>query len=555
MQKLNSFHARLVLSFGVLFLAVSIGLTVYLDRLASATLAKASSDALYSTGTSAAALIARTLTEREREISLLSRSHLLTLGDLNGLQVQQALDDIRQSYPFYAWIGLAAPDGTILQATGGLLLNQNVAQRPWFIGGLNGGFVGDVHEAVLLAKLLEQQNSSEPLRFIDFAAPVFGPDNHVRGVVATHVNWNWVQDVLSAVLTTNAADNGVELLILGSAGHWLHPYDYIGQLPVPSSLPAAGQVKLMLWDDNDGYLTARVQVPGRIGDELGWQLIVRQPATLALAPIVKLNRQLLWYGAITLMLAMLLAYRLASHFSRPVEQLASLAQSVAQGSENAVFNVGSPLTEVRHLSSALSSMMVNMAAKRQALLQANITLEQQVATRTADLERANARLQELSRKDALTGIFNRRAADERLRAEFATSKRSSHRYAVMLMDIDHFKQINDQFGHETGDQVIQQVAKLLQKSIRESDFVARFGGEEFIVILPATDQSGAISIANKLCHQIAQQHFNTVGQVTISIGVASSVTDDADADAAVRKADIAMYAAKRAGRNRVMPQE
>jgi len=261
----------------------------------------------------------------------------------------------------------------------------------------------------------------------------------------------------------------------------------------------------------------------------------------------------LWYGAITLVLAMALAYRLASHFSRPVEQLASLAAKVAQGGENMAFNVSSKLTEIRNLSSALSSMMVKMAAKRQALLQANNTLEQQVAIRTADLERANARLQELSHKDALTGIYNRRAADERLHAEFATVKRRSHRYAVLLMDIDRFKQINDRFGHETGDQVIQQVAKLLQQAIRESDFVARYGGEEFIVILPATEQQGAITMANKLCRLIAQQQFNTVGQVTISIGVASSATDDTDADAVVRKADVAMYDAKRAGRNRVMP--
>ena len=554
MKQFNSFHARLVLLFGSLFLAVSIGLTAYLDRLASVTLAKAAGDALYSTGNSAAMLISRTLAEREREIRLLSKSHLLTSGDLQGAEVQQLLDDIRQSYPFYAWIGLAAPDGTVLQATDGLLLNQNVAQRPWFSGGLQRSFVGDVHEAVLLARLLPKQNSNEPLRFVDFAAPVHGTDNSIRGVVATHVHWSWVHDVLSSVLTADAANSGVELLILGSAGHWLHPYEYIGQLAVPADLPPAGQVALIDWADKQ-YLTSRIRISPRFGDDLGWQLILRQPAELALAPVAKLNRQLLWYGAITLVLAMVLAYRLASHFSRPVEQLASLAAKVAQGGENVVFNVSSKLTEIRYLSSALSSMMVKMAAKRQALLQANITLEQQVATRTADLERANARLQELSLKDALTGIYNRRAADERLQAEFATAKRRNHRYAVLLMDIDHFKQINDQFGHETGDQVIQQLAKLLQQAIRESDFVARYGGEEFIVILPATEQSGAITMANKLCRQIAQQQFNTVGQVTISIGVASSAADDADADAAVRKADVAMYEAKRAGRNRVMPQE
>ena len=178
-------------------------------------------------------------------------------------------------------------------------------------------------------------------------------------------------------------------------------------------------------------------------------------------------------------------------------------------------------------------------------------LEQQVAERTSELTAANEELERLTRKDALTGLQNRISAHERLRLEFIRLKRTGSVYSVLFMDIDHFKNINDTYGHETGDQILRQVGRKLQHSIRESDLVARFGGEEFLAILSDTDKDGAMAMAGKVGHAIEEDVFPIIERLTISIGVAQARAEDENEDAVVRRADLALYQAKKSGRNAV----
>lgn len=178
-------------------------------------------------------------------------------------------------------------------------------------------------------------------------------------------------------------------------------------------------------------------------------------------------------------------------------------------------------------------------------------LEFQVAERTAALVAANHELERLGWIDALTGLQNRRSADERLRQEFLRLKRSGSPYSVLFIDIDHFKKINDTFGHETGDAVIRQIASMLAGSLRETDFVARYGGEEFLAILSHTTAEGAMTIAEKIRGTVAAEPFPMSRQVTISIGVTMALGEDKNEEEAVRRADAALYQAKDAGRNLV----
>jgi diguanylate cyclase (GGDEF)-like protein/PAS domain S-box-containing protein len=178
-------------------------------------------------------------------------------------------------------------------------------------------------------------------------------------------------------------------------------------------------------------------------------------------------------------------------------------------------------------------------------------LEQEVADRTADLLAANQELAHAVRKDLMTGLQNRVSANEHLHQEFRRLKRSGVPYAVLFMDIDHFKKINDTYGHETGDHVLKQFADTLVASLRESDFVARFGGEEFLALLPETDVEGALAIAEKIRRGISEQSFPVVERLTVSIGVAIAWAKDANEDDAVRRADAALYQAKHDGRNTV----
>ncbi|MEW9900754.1 diguanylate cyclase [Chitinivorax sp. PXF-14] len=176
-------------------------------------------------------------------------------------------------------------------------------------------------------------------------------------------------------------------------------------------------------------------------------------------------------------------------------------------------------------------------------------LEQQVAQRTAELSTANEELAKLARTDALTGIHNRIAAQERLKAERLRMKRSGTAYSVLFLDIDHFKNVNDTYGHEIGDLVLKHFAHLVQSSIREVDFLARFGGEEFLALLPDTGLEGALTMAEKIRQIIANAPFPGVGSITVSIGVAVAGHADDKEDDVVNRADAALYRAKSGGRN------
>ncbi len=153
--------------------------------------------------------------------------------------------------------------------------------------------------------------------------------------------------------------------------------------------------------------------------------------------------------------------------------------------------------------------------------------------------------------DPLTELSNRRALDERLGQEWTRLVRHGGVLSVIMADIDHFKAVNDQFGHPAGDEVLRQVARLLIQSCRQSDTLARYGGEEFAVVAPETDLVAAAEYADRLRRGICDRPLNVNGQsmtVTISVGVASSVGCETVQEL-VRAADAALYCAKSAGRN------
>jgi diguanylate cyclase (GGDEF)-like protein/PAS domain S-box-containing protein len=187
--------------------------------------------------------------------------------------------------------------------------------------------------------------------------------------------------------------------------------------------------------------------------------------------------------------------------------------------------------------------------------QLNAELESKVEARTAELAQANAALHRLARHDVLTGLPNRLAANERLREELVRMRRSHLPYAVLMLDVDHFKRVNDLHGHAVGDRVLQRVSQGLRAPLRESDFVARFGGEEFLVLLPHTDEAGACLVAEKLRQVIEAAPDPTAGLVSISVGVAMASAADDDEDTAVMAADARLYSAKHSGRNRVVHQD
>ena len=164
------------------------------------------------------------------------------------------------------------------------------------------------------------------------------------------------------------------------------------------------------------------------------------------------------------------------------------------------------------------------------------------------------RLRTLSQTDQLTGLANRRVMMHRLHEEHARYKRSGHRYGIIMLDLDFFKKVNDTYGHGVGDQVLSGVAEILRGGLRNTDTVARMGGEEFMLLAPLTEESGAVVQAQRLCIAVRDARLVTDAGplwVTLSLGVASVLPTDLSVDAVVQRADAALYQAKHDGRDRV----
>ncbi|QEL56834.1 GGDEF domain-containing response regulator [Chromobacterium paludis] len=204
------------------------------------------------------------------------------------------------------------------------------------------------------------------------------------------------------------------------------------------------------------------------------------------------------------------------------------------------------------LQTALRTYALDRSLKQQneALRELNASLEQTVAERTRELQEKNIELARLSVTDKLTGLANRLFLDQSLETYFAESRRHGSVFSLILLDVDHFKGVNDTWGHPAGDRVLKGVAQVLGDRVRQSDVAGRWGGEEFLVICPHTERDGALRVAESLREAIAGHAFADAGPITASFGVASYQAGDTISRLETR-ADQALYRAKQAGRNRV----
>jgi diguanylate cyclase (GGDEF)-like protein len=170
------------------------------------------------------------------------------------------------------------------------------------------------------------------------------------------------------------------------------------------------------------------------------------------------------------------------------------------------------------------------------------------------LQKALHELEQMSRIDGLTQIYNRKYWQESLEQEYAKAKRHSKSLSLIMLDLDHFKSLNDNYGHQGGDIVLMEVTAQVSKLLRLEDVFGRYGGEEFAIILPETDIAGAVNVANRVCKHIANLNFNYQTQrikVTASLGVAQASDEALSHEELITHADKALYQAKANGRNQV----
>lgn len=240
----------------------------------------------------------------------------------------------------------------------------------------------------------------------------------------------------------------------------------------------------------------------------------------------------LWFPMVYLMAFNLLNRRQALRFS-----LIYLASGLLAGGVGLLM---SPSLNVSSINTALQFTLSNIAYL--ALLYM-----------FAYLRRHYAQMHQMAHTDALTNLTNRRAMQQRLEGELDRARRYNRPFALLLADIDHFKQVNDTYGHSVGDQVLREVSGRLAQHLRESDSLARWGGEEFLILAPETDLHQAHLLAQRLLEAIRENPISGV-PVTLSLGVACYRQGDTIA-ALLSRADEAMYRAKASGRNRVMLEE
>jgi diguanylate cyclase (GGDEF)-like protein len=200
--------------------------------------------------------------------------------------------------------------------------------------------------------------------------------------------------------------------------------------------------------------------------------------------------------------------------------------------------------------------VVERALEKVRLIIENRYLFEKLETSNRELESANSTLREITLRDGLTGLYNHRYLQEAIKTEVKRSQRHGRVFSILFCDIDHFKRYNDEHGHLMGDEVLRKFSDLLSNRLRQTDIACRYGGEEFVIMLPETNKESAVVLANSVRKLVSEHNFmedsGTPGaRVTVSIGVSSFPEDGERADDLLNCADKALYHAKRNGRNLV----
>ncbi|MGB9768438.1 MAG: GGDEF domain-containing protein [Dictyoglomus turgidum] len=177
--------------------------------------------------------------------------------------------------------------------------------------------------------------------------------------------------------------------------------------------------------------------------------------------------------------------------------------------------------------------------------------EKEMYKKNLELSNLNRKLEELSIKDDLTGLYNRRKIDQELEKCLYIWERYNRPFSIIIIDIDDFKKINDTYGHLIGDMVLEKISKIIRENIRKSDIASRWGGEEFLILLPETNLQNATLVAEAFRRKIEEANFGIDEKITVSVGVAN-IENNESIDSLIQRADKNLYKAKESGKNKVV---
>jgi diguanylate cyclase (GGDEF)-like protein len=494
----------------------------------------------------------RGMFERFREVRLLALAEQIR-DDItkNPASVRTVLTRRQATLPEIAWIGFATPDGIVRAASRGMLEGMSVAERPWFVEGLKKPWVGDLHEAKLLATKLGAHPRGEPFRFVDVTAPVYDRDGMTLGVIGVHLSWTWAEDVRSDLLS-EVADT--QALILSSDGAVLLGPE-VGAKPFSDDRIADMKKRKtgsFGTDGENGMVLNGFSVASGFRDYpgLNWIVVAQRPAAAAFARVQEISRWVVGVGIAVTIFGVLLAWWMARRLTRPIRDLTKAAGQIGRD-PHATMPRFAGSREIGELSASLRALVRHVdVAERQAQ---HVSEHSLVTARRFEQEISALRV--AADTDPLTGLLNRRAFLGIAEDAMNYHKRYGRNFAILVADIDFFKRVNDTHGHAAGDAVIRHVGDTLNSLVRTTDKVARFGGEEFVVLLREIGEDGVEALAQRMRHAVRRAVFTFDEKnvsVSVSIGGTLVSAQDRDVHDVIERADHALYDAKASGRNAVV---
>lgn len=643
---------RLALVLGALALVSALLLSEFAARSARRQIENDQGALLQHVAQHMTAQLATDMANRGAEIVYLAQDDRWRAPRTPAAEQRALLERMRQSYPFYAWLGLADASGRIVLGTSHLLEGQSVAQRAWFLQGREGLHFGDAHDAFLLAKLLPKPQWDDlPLRLVDVSAPVRDDSGRLIGVLCGHLSLDWAFEARQAMLN-QLPSQGLDLLVLNRTGQVLMGTPQLPSLKVDLSglrsyQGLAQQSRALAadtWPDGQDYLSVAVREAAfRHYPGLGWVVLARKPLAQAMAPAQSLSLTILAGGALAALLFMaVLVYALHRQL-RPLQALAQAAQHLRENDLQARIPELPGQGELAELAHALADMVRALQARN-----ADLRLAQRVFDETGQgilitdadnrilrvnpafctitgyapaevlgrnpsvlasgeqdaafyhrlwqtlqhqgrwqgeiINRSKSgfaypewltvftlrdatgavthhvgifeditlkkeyeqRLLHLAHYDALTELPNRTLLAHEAARLLAQAAADAQSLALLFIDLNQFKHINDSLGHPAGDAVLREVARRFAALVLAGELLARWGGDEFVLVLPRTDAVQAAARARQLA-QTLERPFVLLGQpyrLSMSVGIALHPADGQTAEALLRCADIAMYRAK-----------
>ncbi len=438
----------------------------------------------------------------------------LERGGISARRLPEYLASVNERSPAFRALMVIAPDGRTVASSGG------PAERLQFTGDwMRRARQGD--------RILGDpvRGDSAAATTMALAIPIINASGRFLGVFGARLAFGGMVEPLDSLLT----DANIRLLVARRDGNAI-----LARGGTLDGVPTAAMRRLegaegasVEYEASDGVavLGAAAEVPGT-----EWIVVAESPVGPAYSEIREMRNATVLLVLVLLLVVGSLAYALGLLIVLPLERLARAAKQVQDGNLE-VEVPASGRGEISQLTFVFNDMV-------------------------RGLREGRANLERLTVTDDLTGLANRRFLTAELEREVQRSERHGHPFAVLMLDVDHFKVFNDTHGHLAGDAALQQLAILLRKSVRAVDTVARYGGEEFLLILPETPAAEAAKMAARICKAVAAQRFRvdaegTEVSITASLGYALFPKDAKTVDALVEAADQALYASKAAGRNRV----